>query len=376
MQKVWYFINNFKIEDGKNMKTYNFSPGPAALPESVKKQITKDLLSHKNDQSSILEISHRSNEFQTLVSHVKDSLKQVLKIGDDFEIAFVSGGATMQFALTPLNFAIDKKRIAMVDSGQFSLRASEQAQEIPGVKVDFLDSSKSNHYTRLPFIPFEINPLRYDYFHLTVNNTVEGTCYQPEMIPNLEIPIVADMTSCLGEIDFDLNRFSLVIASTQKNLGIAGVTIVLIRKSWLNNANLQLPTIMQYKTFVDSNSMVNTPPVFPIYVTGKMLDWILENGGIEEMDKRARERANLLYDFLDHSKNFKAPVKESDRSVSNVIFTSGDDQKDLQIAEDAQHSNLISLKGYRGFGGLRASLYNGMPLDGVKALITFLERRI
>lgn len=358
------------------MQNYNFSPGPAVLPVDVKKEIIRDLSDHKSDQSSILEISHRSDSFVSLINKAENSLRELLNLDDDFAVTFVSGGATMQFALVPLNFAFDKKRIATVDSGQFSIKAAQQAEEIPSVQADFFGSTKLDHYTHLPLIPSDVDPFEYDYFHLTVNNTVEGTCYQQNMIPELDVPVVADMTSCLGELDYDVNRFSLVIASTQKNLGIAGVTIVLVRKSWAEKANLELPTIMHYKSYIDSNSMINTPPVFPIYVTGKMLDWILENGGISEMDRRAHQRADMLYEFLDGSKKFRAPVKDSDRSVANVVFTTGDDQKDLQIAKDAQNAGLLSIKGYRGFGGMRVSLYNGMTIEGVEALVKFLKEEV
>ncbi|BDR56727.1 3-phosphoserine/phosphohydroxythreonine transaminase [Xylocopilactobacillus apis] len=357
------------------MDIYNFGAGPAALPIEVKKQILSDLSKHQDDQLSILEISHRSAEFVSLVNHVEDTCKKIFNLDDDFAVLFLSGGATMQFALTPLNFAVEKKRVAFLNSGQFAERAAEQAEGIKGIKADFLGSTKDDHYQRLPLIPSRIDNLKYDYFHLTVNNTVEGTCYHPDFLPEqFDLPVVADMTSCLGEENFDLNKFQMVIASVQKNLGTAGTTIVLLRKSWAKTANLEIPTIMQYETFINSNSLINTPPVFPIYVTGKMLDWINLNGGIAEMDRLAKERANLLYDFLDSSKIFKASVKKSDRSLANVVFSTGDESKDAQIAMEAQKEGLLSIKGYRSFGGLRVSLYNGMPLEGVKELINFLSR--
>ncbi|BDR58819.1 3-phosphoserine/phosphohydroxythreonine transaminase [Xylocopilactobacillus apicola] len=354
------------------MESYNFAPGPAALPQVVKQELINELSDHLDDQLSILEISHRSDSFVSLINKTQDSIRRLFNLDDDFAVIFVSGGTTMQFALTPMNFAIQQKKVAMIDSGQFAKRALTMAQEVPHVQAEFLDSTKDDHYTRLPLIPSNINSDQYDYLHLTINNTVEGTCYHEGMYPDFNLPVVADMTSCLGEENIDLNRFQMVISSTQKNLGIAGLTIVILRKSWVKSANLELPTIMQYQTFIDSNSLVNTPPVFPIFATSKMLDWIENNGGVAEMDHRARERAQLLYDFLDDSKKYSAPVKISDRSIANVVFTTGDDQKDLDLASRAAKAGLYSIKGYRGFGGLRASLYNGMPIEGVQALVKFL----
>lgn len=352
------------------MEVYNFSAGPATLPNLVIQQIKDDLPSYKNSGMSVMEISHRSELFEEIIQQAQQDLRGLLQIPDNYSVLFFQGGCTLQFSAAPLNLAIKYHRIALLDSGHWAIRAMEEAKKVK-TTVDILASTKKNHYSRLPTLS-DFPQDEYDYLHITTNNTIEGTAYKK--IPQIgQTPVVADMSSNFLGQKYQITDFGLVMAGAQKNLGIAGLTVVIVKNDLFAHAK-NLPSMLDYQLFSQKNSMFNTPPVFAIYVAGLVLRWLKQQGGVLEMQKRNQKKSNLLYDFLDESKLFTAPVKKADRSLTNVVFVTGDKSINSQLIAQAKDYGLLNIKGHRLVGGMRASLYNAMPYAGVEKLVSFLGK--
>ncbi|WP_056942817.1 3-phosphoserine/phosphohydroxythreonine transaminase [Secundilactobacillus kimchicus] len=352
------------------MPIYNFSAGPAVMPKPVIEQIQRDLPNLNGSGMSILEISHRSSLFDTILAEAKQDLRDLMRIPDDYEILFFQGGGTGQFAAAPLNLATLHHAIALLDSGHWANRAGAEAAKL-GVAVTTLASTQADHYTRLPHLPTTIPTESYDYLHLTVNNTIEGTTYHT--IPqSSDLPLVADMSSNFLAQPYNVTDFDVIFAGAQKNLGPAGVTVVIIKKAIVKPVD-HLPSMLDYHLFMTKNSLYNTPPVFAIYAAGLVLKWLKAQGGVAGIYQRNQEEAAKLYDFLDHSKLFYNPVHHADRSLTNIPFMTGDAQLDAEVVETAAQEGLMNLKGHRSVGGLRASFYNAMPMTGVDALVNFLH---
>ncbi|MGA3392822.1 3-phosphoserine/phosphohydroxythreonine transaminase [Lactiplantibacillus pentosus] len=350
------------------MPIYNFSAGPAVLPQPVIAQIQAALPSFQNSGMSILEISHRSDLFEQVINDAEQDLRDLMAIPDNYRVLFFQGGGTLQFTAAPLNLATNHHHIGLLDSGHWAQRAGDEAQRVD-TKVTVLGSSAATHYDRLPTIEQPLDPTL-DYVHLTTNNTIEGTM-TTDLPATGDIPLVADMSSnFLGE-SYRVSDFGLIFAGAQKNLGPAGLTLVIVREDLIGHAQ-QLPSMLDYQLFADKHSMFNTPPVFAIYAAGLVLKWLKQQGGLAAMTARNHAKAALLYDFLDQSQLFTNPVKASDRSTMNVPFVTGNAELDAAVIAGASQHGLLNLKGHRSVGGMRTSLYNAMPLTGVQALVDYL----
>lgn len=352
------------------MKIYNFAAGPATLPETVIQRIKRDLPSYDNSGMSVMEISHRSALFDEVIDQAKQDLRELLNIPDNYQVLFFQGGCTLQFTAAPMNLATKHQKIALLDSGHWADRAREEAERI-GIKVDVLDSTKDQHYTKLPELK-NLTQNTYDYLHITTNNTIEGTAYS-KLPETGATELVGDMSSNFLGQQYDISKFGLVMAGAQKNLGIAGLTLVIVRDDLIGKVQ-NLPSMLDYDLFAKKNSMFNTPPVFAIYVAGLVLKWLKEQGGVPEMERRNRQKSGLLYDFLDNSKLFTAPVDKAARSLTNVPFITGNPDLDQQLLIQASDNGLVNIKGHRSVGGMRASLYNAMPYEGVEKLVDFLDK--
>lgn len=355
------------------MTTYNFAAGPAVLPQPVIQQIQEELPNFQGSGMSILEISHRSDLFLHVYAQAKQRLLDLMGLDPEvYDALFLQGGATLQFTMLPLNLATKHHKVAYVDSGHWSVRAIQEAQRIPGLTVDTIASSKAMHYTEIPEIP-AIQENTYDYVHITTNNTIEGTAYH--QLPQTDALLVADMSSNFLGQQYDYNAFDLIYAGAQKNLAPAGLTIVVFKKALLADHETGiLPSMLDYKALAAKDSALNTPPVFQIYTAGLVLGWLADFGGVAAMNQHNEAKAKMLYDYLDQSKLFQNPVKPADRSLMNVPFVTGNPDMDKKVIGAATASELLNLKGHRSVGGLRASIYNAMPTQGVAALVTFLTK--
>lgn len=354
------------------MPVYNFSAGPAVLADSVLNQIQSELHSVNGSGMSILEISHRSALFDDILNETTANLRRVMGIPDNYEVLFMQGGGTGQFSAVPLNLAAKNKKIALLDSGQWALKAGQEATKL-GFDVDTLATTKDTKYQQLPTSDKVLTDDEYNYLHIVTNNTIEGTAFH-QLPAHGTTKLVADMSSNFLAEEYDVNDFDLIFGGAQKNLGTAGVTIVIVKKDLLGKANNLIPATMDYNLFAKKNSMPNTPPTFSIYVCGLVIKWIESMGGVKGIHEHNVIKANRLYNFLDESKLFNNFVSPQERSLTNIPFTTGNEALDAQLVTAAADNGLMNLKGHRSVGGLRASLYNAMPLAGADALVEFLHQ--
>lgn len=362
-------------------RVYNFSAGPSCLPESVLQEAAAEMLDYQGSGQSVMEMSHRSKNYEPIIQDAEARVRRLMSIPDNYAVLFLQGGASTQFAMIPMNL---KKlgKAAYIDTGIWSDKAIKEAKKY--LTVDVIASSKDHGYT---FIP-EVKRIEgdYDYGYITLNNTIVGTKWAtlPEMgkrSDGTDIPLVADASSCILSEPVDISRFGIFFAGAQKNLAPAGVTLVIIRKDLITEFPDPLtPTMLDYKTHADSDSMYNTPPCYTIYIMGKVLAWIEANGGAEGMRKRNQEKADLFYSYLDSSDFYKSPVEKNSRSLMNIPFVTRETDPDKVAAlnkkfvAEASAAGLVNLAGHRLVGGMRASIYNAMPLEGVKALIDFMDK--
>lgn len=352
-------------------RIYNFNPGPATLPLPVLEQAQEELLDYQGSGMSILETSHRSKEFEEIVGTAENLLLKSFKLSGDYRVLFLQGGASLQFAMVPMNYLSPDTSADYILTGSFAAKAFEEAKRI--ARVNIAASSKENNYRAIPRqeeISFSRSPA---YVHLTSNNTIYGT--QWKYIPDCgEIPLVADMSSDILSRQLDMGRFSLVYAGAQKNLGPAGVTTVIIKKNMLEQASENLPAMLSYKIHAQANSLYNTPPTFAIYMLKLVLQWVEEKGGLQAVEKLNREKSSLIYRAIDESGGFyRGHAAQEDRSMMNVTFRLPDDNLEKDFIEEASKEGLIGLKGHRSVGGIRASLYNALPLEGCEALFQFMK---
>lgn len=362
-------------------RVYNFSAGPSCLPESVLQEAAAEMLDYQGSGQSVMEMSHRSKNYEPIIQDAEARVRRLMSIPDNYSVLFLQGGASTQFAMIPMNL---KKlgKAAYVDTGIWSDKAIKEAKKY--LTVDVIASSKDHGYS---FIP-EVKRIEgdYDYGYITLNNTIVGTKWAalPEMgkrSDGTDIPLVADASSCILSEPVDISRFGIFFAGAQKNLAPAGVTLVIIRKDLITEFPDPLtPTMLDYKTHADSDSMYNTPPCYTIYIMGKVLAWIEANGGAEGMRKRNQEKADLFYSYLDSSDFYKSPVEKNSRSLMNIPFVTRETDPDKVAAlnkrfvAEAAAAGLVNLAGHRLVGGMRASIYNAMPIEGVKALIDFMDK--
>ncbi len=362
------------------MRVHNFSAGPSCLPEDVLKDIQKEILDCNGTGQSVMEMSHRSKPFESIIAEVESSLRKLMSIPDNYKVLFLQGGASTQFAMIPLNL---KKigKAAYINTGVWAKKAIGEAKKY--IDVDVIATGENTGFLEIPKV--DTIEGEYDYAHITLNNTIMGTLF--ETLPKMgkrsdgtDVPLTADISSCILSEPLDVSKFGLLYAGAQKNLAPAGVTLVIIRDDLITDPSFDFtPTMLSYKIHVEGESMYNTPPCWSIYVMGKVLLWIEKNGGAEGMKKRNVEKAQKFYDYLDKSPYYNAPVELHSRSLMNIPFLTSetDDEKakalnKLFVAE-AEKRGLMNLAGHRLVGGMRASMYNAMGIDGINALIDFME---
>ena len=353
-------------------RVYNFSAGPSMLPESVLQKAAAEMLDYEGSGQSVMEMSHRSKVYDGIIKGAEQLLREVMRIPDNYKVLFLQGGASSQFAMVPLNLMTKSRKADYVLSGQFSTKAYKEACRFGDCKV--VASSKDDNFSRIPAL--DKNEFRpdADYFHICMNNTIYGTVFHT--LPDTgDVPLVADISSCILSRPIDVSKFGLLDAGAQKNVAPAGLTIVIIREDLIGEPQAGTPTMFTYKVHAENDSMYNTPPCYSIYMCKLVLEWIQnEVGGLEAMEKRNVEKAGLLYDFLDRSKLFKGCAEKDSRSIMNVTFVTGDKDLDAKFVKEAADAGFVNLKGHRSVGGMRASIYNAMPRAGVEKLVEFMEK--
>ena len=347
---------------------YNFSAGPSCLPEEVLRQAADEMMDYKGTGMSVMEMSHRSKPYQAIIDETEALARELMGIPDNYKVLFLQGGASLQFAMIPMNLMVNHKRAAFMNTGAWSDKAIKEAKKFGEALV--VASSKETTFNHIPEIP--AIPENIDYFYICANNTIYGTKFN-EFPKTGDVPLIADFSSSIMSEKIDVSKFGLIFAGAQKNLGPAGVCLVIIRDDLVGKAPESTPTMLNYQTHVDNGSMFNTPPTYGIYIMGLVFQWIKKNGGIEAMEKRNREKAALLYDFLDSSSMFKGTVVAKDRSLMNVPFVTGNEELDAAFIKEATAAGFVNLKGHRSVGGMRASIYNAMPTEGVRALVDFMK---
>jgi len=351
-------------------RVYNFSAGPSMLPLQVLEECAKDMLDYKGSGMSVMEMSHRSPVYDEIIKDAEAKLRQLMNIPDNYKVLFLQGGASTQFAAVPLNLMNKNKKADYIVSGQFSGKAQKEATKYGDVKI--AASSKDANFSFVPKTDRSSFREDADYVHICFNNTIYGTKF-PYIPDTGDIPLVADMSSCIISEPVDVSKFGMIYAGAQKNMAPAGLTLVIIREDLMGNAREDIPVMLDYKTMADNDSMYNTPPCYCIYVAKLVYEWILGLGGLEEMKKLNEKKANLLYDYLDSQDYYIAPVEKESRSMMNVTFVTGDADLDKKFAKEAEAQGLKNLKGHRSVGGMRASIYNAMPYEGVEKLVEFMK---
>ena len=351
-------------------RLYNFSAGPAILPEEVLKIAADEMLEYKTSGQSVMEMSHRSKEYQAIFDECEAVLREVMSVPDNYKVLFLQGGASSQFAMVPLNIMNKSGKADFVITGQWAKKAYNEANRYGECKV--IASSDDKTFSYIPRLDKSTFTADADYFHICQNNTIYGTRFSS--LPDTgNVPLVADMSSCILSEPIDVSKYGIIYAGAQKNMGPAGLTVVIIREDLIGNAKDFTPTMFNYKTHSDNGSMFNTPPTYGIYILKLVLEWIKSNGGLTAMKTHNETKAAILYDFLDSSKMFKATVEGKDRSIMNVTFVTGNDELDAKFVSEAKKQGLINLKGHRSVGGMRASIYNAMPIKGVEKLVEFMK---
>ena len=350
-------------------RVYNFSAGPSMLPLEVLEQAAAEMLDYKGSGQSVMEMSHRSKEYQAIIDEAEADLRDLMNIPDNYKVLFLQGGASSQFAMLPLNLLNKSGKADFVVTGQWAKKAYKEAARYGEAKV--VASSEDKTFSYIPKLdPKDFTPDA-DYFHICMNNTIYGTKYY-ELPDTGNVPLVADISSCMLSEPVDVKRFGVLYGGAQKNVAPAGLTIVIIREDLIGNPQDITPTMFNYQTHADNGSMFNTPPCYTIYIAGKVIKWIKEKfGSLEAMKAHNEKKAAILYNFLDNSKLFKGTVVKEDRSLMNVPFVTGDADMDAKFVAEAKAAGFVNLKGHRSVGGMRASIYNAMPIEGVEKLVEF-----
>lgn len=352
-------------------RVYNFSAGPAVLPEEVLKEAADEMLDYRGTGMSVMEMSHRSKAFETIIQEAEADLRELMDIPDNYKVLFLQGGASQQFAMIPMNLM--KNRVAdYIVTGQWAKKAADEAEKYG--TVNRIASSADKTFSYIPDcsdLPVSEDA---DYVYICENNTIYGTKFKE--LPNTKgKTLVADVSSCFLSEPVDVTKYGVIYGGVQKNIGPAGVVIVIIREDLITEDVLPgTPTMLKYKTHADADSLYNTPPAYGIYIFGKVFKWLKKMGGLSAMKEKNEKKAKLLYDFLDESKLFKGTVEKKDRSLMNVPFVTGDKDLDAKFVKEAKEAGLENLKGHRTVGGMRASIYNAMPYEGVEALVAFMKK--
>ena len=349
-------------------RVINFNPGPANLPLAVLETVQKEFLDYKGEGMSIIEMSHRSATFDNLVMETESLIRKIMGFNDNYHVLFLQGGATAQFAAVPLNLSLPGKTAEYINSGSWSTKAIKEIQKLEK-PFRVIASSEEDNFS---YIPTEFNiGADASYLHITSNNTIYGTQWQ-DFPDTRDVPLIADMSSDFYCKKFNANKFGLIYAGAQKNAGPSGVTIVIIRNDLLERTPKNIATIFNYKTFAEKHSMYNTPNCFGIYVVNSVMNWILSQGGIEKIEQINQQKADLIYNVLDSSDFFKPHARKDSRSIMNITWRLSNEDLEKQFVAEAKSNGLIGVKGHRSVGGIRASIYNAMTLEGVKELVKFM----
>ena len=352
-------------------RVYNFSAGPAVLPEEVLKEAQAEMLDYKNTGMSVMEMSHRSKAFDQIIQEAEKDLRDLMHIPDNYKVLFLQGGASLQFAMIPMNLMKNKVADYIV-TGQWAKKAWQEAQKYG--KANKIATSEDKTFSYIPDcsdLPISEDA---DYVYICENNTIYGTKFKE--LPNTKgKDLVADVSSCFLSEPVDVSKYAIIYGGVQKNIGPAGMVIAIVRDDLITDDVLPgTPTMMKYKTHADANSLYNTPNCYCIYICGKVFKWLKKQGGLEAMKERNEKKAKILYDYLDESKLFKGPVEKASRSLMNVPFVTGDPDLDAKFVKEAKEAGLENLKGHRTVGGMRASIYNAMPIEGVEKLVEFMKK--
>ena len=352
-------------------RVYNFSAGPAVLPEVVLQEAADEMLDYRGTGMSVMEMSHRSKAYDTIIKEAEADLRELMNISDNYKVLFLQGGASQQFAMIPMNLM--KNRVAdYIVTGQWAKKAYQEAS-LYG-KANKIASSEDKTFSYIPDcsdLPISEDA---DYVYICENNTIYGTKFKT--LPNTKgKPLVADVSSCFLSEPVDVTKYGVIYGGVQKNIGPAGVVIVIIREDLITEDVLPgTPTMLRYKIHADADSLYNTPPAYGIYICGKVFKWLKKMGGLEAMKERNEKKAKILYDYLDESKLFKGTVRKEDRSLMNVPFITGNEELDAKFVKEAKEAGFENLKGHRTVGGMRASIYNAMPIEGVEKLVEFMKK--
>ena len=352
-------------------RVYNFSAGPAVLPEEVLQEAADEMLDYRGTGMSVMEMSHRSKAYDTIIKEAEADLRELMNIPDNYKVLFLQGGASQQFAMIPMNLM--KNRVAdYIVTGQWAKKAYQEAS-LYG-KANKIASSEDKTFSYIPDcsdLPISEDA---DYVYICENNTIYGTKFKT--LPNTKgKPLVADESSCFLSEPVDVTKYGVIYGGVQKNIGPAGVVIVIIREDLITEDVLPgTPTMLRYKIHADADSLYNTPPAYGIYICGKVFKWLKKMGGLEAMKERNEKKAKILYDYLDESKLFKGTVRKEDRSLMNVPFITGNEELDAKFVKEAKEAGFENLKGHRTVGGMRASIYNAMPIEGVEKLVEFMKK--
>jgi len=350
-------------------RVYNFGPGPATLPYEVLEQAAKDVLNFRDKGMGILEISHRSKEFGNVIQEAESLLRELMDIPDEYKVLFLQGGASTQFAMVPMNLLLPDKKGAYLNTGTWAKKAIKEAERLARVQVAY--SSEETSFDHVPSQDQYQVDEDAEYLYFVSNNTIYGTQFHE--FPRTEKMLVSDMSSDILSRRFDVRPFGLIFAGAQKNMGPAGVTIVIIREDLVDRAPETLPTMFRYKTHAEKGSMFNTPPCFAIYVAGAVLKWLKDQGGVEAIERINREKASILYNCIDSTEFYKGHARKGSRSLMNVTFNLPTPELEKKFVEEAASQGLAGLKGHRSIGGIRASIYNAFPKKGVEDLVEFMK---
>jgi len=360
-----------KFKDIYMARVYNFSAGPAVLPESVLKKAASEMLEYRDSGMSIMEMSHRSSLYMDIMNETEELLIKLMNIPSEYQVLFLQGGASLQFSMIPMNIMTTNKTFDIIHTGAWTEKAIKEGEKLGRVNV--LASSEDRMYAYIP----SMENLKFnsdaDYLHICYNNTIYGTKYNTLPNPG-KTPIVADMSSCILSEEYDVSKYGIIFAGAQKNIGPAGVTIVIIKKDLMSRADKNLPSMLNFNVHAEHKSLFNTPPTYAIYMSKLIFEWLRDLGGVKEIEKINRQKAALLYDFIDNSKLFKGNVDREFRSLMNVTFSTGSKELDTLFVKEAEKNSLTNLSGHKTAGGMRASIYNAMPVDGVKHLLEFMKK--
>ena len=352
-------------------RVYNFSAGPAVLPEEVLKEAADEMMDYKGTGMSVMEMSHRSKAYDKIIKDAEADLRELMDIPDNYKVLFLQGGASQQFAMIPMNL-MKKKKAAYIVTGQWAKKAYQEAK-LYGEAIEAA-SSADQTFSYIPDCSDLDIPEDADYVYICENNTIYGTKFKT--LPNTKgHTLVADVSSCFLSEPVDVSKYGVIYGGVQKNIGPAGVVIVIIREDLITEDVLPgTPTMLRYKTHADADSLYNTPPAYGIYICGKVFQWLKKQGGLAAMKEYKEKKAKILYDFLDGSKLFRGTVRKEDRSLMNVPFVTGSEELDAKFVKEAKEAGFENLKGHRSVGGMRASIYNAMPIEGVEKLVEFMRK--